>query len=136
VISLSDLVSKLKDLLPVSNSSNANISSAATNDHRLREMRLQQQERLNRVSQIARESKSNNPNVKPKLKKLSAKDKKIKNSAAYKFSTTGDWGGTNGNASTKNDDRRYSGLGSSGRSSYRPPNPFQRYGRRPGGGGG
>lgn len=99
-----------------------------SNDYRLNEIRMKQQQRTDRMSEITKSMNSNHATS----KKLSAKNRKIKNSSAYKYATTGDWGGNEESSDRK---RKYHSSNSS-LPRYRPPNPFQRHGRRPGGGGG
>ena len=113
--------------------SNSNIDIPPQNDIRLAEIRAKQQERLNKITQINIEKKKyendNNDDEEKKDIKLNAKQQKMKESVAYRYATTGKW-------SKKDDDSGGGGKYDSDVPRYRAPSAFQRYGRRPGGGGG
>eukprot|EP01083_Nonionella_stella_P217108 779631_1 len=97
------------------------------NDMRLHEIRAKQQQRLDKIAKINQEKKDNK-NEKSETK-LSKEQQQIKNSSAYRFATTGQWG--------KDDDKGSGGLADAqSLPRYRAPSAFQRHGRRPGGGGG
>ena len=109
-----------------------NIKIPPQNDIRLAEIRAKQQERLNKITQINMEKRkylNKDDEEKKKEIKLSAKQQKIKDGVAYRFATTGEW-------SKKGDDDKGGGGYDADTTRYRAPSAFQRYGRRPGGGGG
>merc|ERR1719295_306091 len=96
-------------------------------DDRLHKIRAEQQQRLDKITTINMERKKHEPKEKSPPK-LSAKQKKVKESAAYRYATTGKWG--------TDDDKGSGGMADAQTlPRYRPPSAFQRYGRRPGGGG-
>ena len=113
------------------NRNNSNLNIPPQNDLRLAEMRAKQQQRLNKITQIHLEKRKHEKKDDDEKKeiKLSAKQQKIKDGVAYRFATTGSW-------SKKDDDDSSGGKYDGDVTRYRPPSAFQRYGRRPGGGGG
>ena len=108
---------------------NDNTQIPPANDMRLHEIRAKQQQRLDRITEINAEKKSFEKEQEKKPPKLTAKQQKMKDSVAYRYATTGKFG--------KDDKGGLGGLADSADlPRYRPPSAFQRYGRRPGGGGG
>eukprot|EP00483_Globobulimina_turgida_P005397 UN05407 len=97
------------------------------NDLCLHEMRAKQQQRLDKITKIHQE-KGENKDEKSSVK-LSKKHQQMKNSAAYRYATTGKWG--------KGDEGGSGGMADAQvLPRYRPPSAFQRHGRRPGAAGG
>merc|ERR1719273_1610423 len=81
---------RILEQFPTSN--NQDPSRIPTKDDlRLHEIRAKQQQRLDRITTINVERKQHEPEKK-KAPKLTAKQKKVKDSAAYRFATTGKWG--------------------------------------------
>ncbi len=96
---------------------------------RLHEIRAKQQQRLDKITQINQEKKQNDKDDKKSNPKLTKEQQQMKNSAAYRYATTGKWG--------KDDDKGSGGMADAQTlPRYRPPSASQRHGRRPGGGGG
>ena len=95
---------------------------------RLHEIRAKQQMRLDKITKINAERNKYDSDKKKKPPKLSKEQQRMKDSAAYRYATTGKW---------SKDDKGGSGGMTDNQSlpRYRPPSAFQRHGRRPGGGG-